>query len=160
MRAGAILGLLAVLALAPAARADCLGDISAAGVPQRAGPPLTFGITPAGEAGALGPAVPPVPHDPAKTLAAPGRPRPPAAPFVLRLNRFFWSEGDAAIQRFSDLVDRYTGAGYAVELQVRYHPRPDQEGDIAAWTSFVRQVVDRFGPNPRVWGLQVTNEVN
>ena len=101
-----------------------------------------------------------MPDDPAKTLAALDRLRAPAAPFVLRLNRLFWSDGDAALDRFATLVDRYTGAGYAVELQVRYHPRPDQEGDIGAWVAFVRQVVDRFGPNPRVWGLQVTNEVN
>jgi hypothetical protein len=161
---GALLPLAATLALLAAAPASaqqtCTGEISASGVPQRPGPPLTFGITPAGEAGALGPAVPAVPDDPAKTLDALGRLRTPGAPFVLRLNRFFWSDGDAAITRFATLVDRYTRAGYPVELQLRYHPNPDQEGDIAAWVAFVRQVVDRFGPNPRVWGLQVTNEVN
>ena len=161
MRSGAILVLLAALGLggaAPARAQDCLADLGTP--PSRPGPPLTFGITPAGEAGALGPAVAPVPDDPQKTLAALDRLRAPAAPFVLRLNRLFWSDGDVALRRFDDLVRRYTGAGYAVELQVRYHPRPDQEGDIGAWVAFVRQVVDRFGPNPRVWGLQVTNEVN
>jgi hypothetical protein len=161
---GAVLPLVATLALLAAAPASaqqtCTGEINASGVPQRGGPPLTFGITPAGEAGALGPAVPAVPDDPAKTLDALGRLRAPGAPFVLRLNRFFWSDGDAAIARFAALVDRYTRAGYPVELQLRYHPNPEQEGDIAAWVGFVRQVVDRFGPNPRVWGLQVTNEVN
>src|SRR5439155_9077819 len=45
-------------------------------------------------------------------------------------------------------------------LQLRYHPTQDEEGDIAAWTAFVRGVVDRFGPNRRVVGIQVTNEVN
>jgi hypothetical protein len=127
---------------------------------QRPAPPLTFGITPAGEAGALGPAVPAVPDDPPKTLAALDRLRPRGAPFVLRLNRFFWSDGDPGIARFAALVDRYTRAGYPVELQVRYHPRPDQEADIRAWVDFVRTVVDRFGSNRRVRGLQVTNEVN
>ena len=77
-------------------------------MPHRPGPPLTFGITPAGEAGALGPAVPAVPDDPP----------------------------------------------YRVELQLRYHPRPDQEGDIGAWVDFVRTVVDRFGPNRRVCLLE------
>jgi hypothetical protein len=161
---GVLLPLAAALALAAASPAPaqqaCTGDLNASGVAQRGGPALTFGITPAGEAGALGPAVPAVPDDPAKTLDALGRLRAPGAPFVLRLNRFFWSDGDAAITRFAALVDRYTRAGYPVELQLRYHPNPDQEGDIRAWVAFVRQVVDRFGPNPRVWGLQVTNEVN
>src|SRR5204862_264043 len=31
---------------------------------------------------------------------------------------------------------------------------------LAGFVAFVREVVDRFGPNPRVVGLQVTNEVN
>jgi hypothetical protein len=47
-----------------------------------------------------------------------------------------------------------------VELQLRYHPRPDQEGRIDRWVDFVRRVVRRFGPNPRVRAIQVTNEVN
>ena len=123
-------------------------------MPQRPGPPLTFGITPAGEAGALGPAVPAVPDDPPRTLAALSRLRPRGAPFVLRLNRFFWSDGDAGIARFAALVDRYTRAGYLAELQLLYHPRPDPEGDIAAWVEFVRTVVDRFGPNQRVCGCR------
>jgi len=115
---------------------------------------LAFGITPAGEAGALGPAVPAVPDDPPKTLAALDRLRPRRAPFVLLLNRLFWSDGDPGIARFAALVDRYKRAGYPVELQVRYHSRPDQEADIRAWVDFVHTVVDRFGPNRRVWGLR------
>ncbi|HEX2126319.1 MAG TPA: hypothetical protein VHF45_07150, partial [Thermoleophilaceae bacterium] len=51
-------------------------------------------------------------------------------------------------------------AGYLVELQLRYHPSPEQEGDLAAWESHVRDVVRRFGANPRVVAIQVTNEVN
>jgi hypothetical protein len=94
--------LVAAAVLAPAASAA-------------AAPPLTFGITPAGEAGALGPTVPPVPDDPPRTLAALQRLRPPGAPFVLRLNRFFWSEGQAGIDRFAALARRYTRAGFRVE---------------------------------------------
>jgi hypothetical protein len=138
----------------------CLGDPSANGVPMVPGPRVRFGITPAGEAGALGPAVPFVPDDPPRTLAALARLRPPKAPFVLRLNRFFWSDGEAGIARFVALAKRYTDAGYLVELQVRYHPAAGQEGNVAGFIAFVREVVDRFGPNPRVVGLQVTNEVN
>ena len=155
--------LAALAAAAPAAAQPsnvCLGDVTAEGVEKRPGPPVRWGITPAGEAGALGPMVPAVPDDPPKTMAALARLRPPGAPFVLRLNRFFWSHGEAGIQRFLDLTRRYTDAGYGVELQVRYHPRPDQEGDIEAWVRHVREVVDRFGTNRRVVALQVTNEVN
>ena len=43
---------------------------------------------------------------------------------------------------------------------MRYQPSETQEGDIAAWTEHVREVVRRFGGNPLVVGLQITNEVN
>jgi len=119
-----------------------------------------MGITPAGRAGAVGPAVPLVPIDQGKTLAALRRLRPPDAPFVLRLNRFFWSDGKRGIRHFEHLTRLYTARGYRVELQLRYHPRPRQEGNIPAWLRFVRRVVRRFGRNPRVVGLQVANEVN
>lgn len=124
------------------------------------GSPLRFGIAPAGEAGAIGPQVPLTPIDMRQTIAALDRLRPAHAPFVLRLNRFFWSDGEAGVRRFERLTRRYTRRGYRVELQLRYHPTAAQEGDIPAWVRFVREVVRRFGPNRLVTGLQVTNEVN
>jgi hypothetical protein len=147
---------------AAAAQAPCTGSTDASGVPQRAGPPLRFGITPQVQVGQLGTgAVPPrVPEDPAKQVAALDRLRPPGAPLVLRLHRFFWSDGEDGVRRFLDLARFYTSAGFPVELQLRYHPTSAQEGDIAAWTAFVREVVDKFGPNRRVIAIQVTNEVN
>jgi len=143
-----------------AAIAPCIGDTSAAGVPQRPGRAVRMGITPAGRAGAVGPPVPLTPIDQDRTLAALRRLRPPDGAFVLRLNRFFWSDGWKGIHHFSRLTRLYTRHGYRVELQLRYHPRPEQEGRIGAWVRFVRRVVRRFGPNPDVVGLQVTNEVN
>ena len=124
--------------------------------------PLRFGITPGVQTGQLGGgAVPPrLPEDPAKTLGALGRLKPADAPFVLRLHRFFWSDGEQGVRDFLALKDRYTRAGYFVELQLRYHPNAQQEGDIAAWTDHVRDVVRRFGDDPRVVAIQVTNEVN
>jgi len=118
-----------------------------------------MGITPAGEAGAIGSA-PLIPIDRRKTLEALARLRPSRAPFVLRLNRFFWSDGNQGLRRFLHLARGYTRHGYRVELQLRYHPTAKQEGDIKAWVRFVRKVVRRFGPDPRIVGLQVTNEVN
>jgi hypothetical protein len=138
----------------------CLGDTSAAGVTQEPGPLLRFGITPAGEAGALGPAVPVVPGTHEQDLAALAQLRPADGPFVIRLNRFFWSLGEEGIDRFQRTARSFTKQGYLVELQLRYHPTAEQEGDIPAWTRFVREVVDRLGSNPRVVALQVTNEVN
>jgi hypothetical protein len=142
------------------AAAVCTGDTSASQVQPKSGPRLRFGINPAGVAGALGPPVPPAPDRPRKDLAALAKLQPPHRPLYLRLNRFFWSDGAAGIRRFAKLTHRYTSHGYPVELQLRYHPRPAQEGKISHWTHFVRHVVRKFGRNPLVVGIQVTNEVN
>jgi hypothetical protein len=139
----------------------CVGDLSASGVQAEPGPAVRFGISPAGEAGALGAAGPLVPIDQRKTVAALRLLRAPRSPFVLRLNRFFWSDsGRGGVKRFRALARSYTKGGFLVELQLRYHPRPDQEGQIRAWLRFVRKVTRIFGRNRRVVGLQVANEVN
>src|SRR3954449_4496233 len=139
----------------------CSGDLSAAGVPQKPGPALRVGITPRVQAGQFGaPAAAAKSEDQPKTLAALARLRPAAGPFVVRLNRFFWSDGEAAFKQFLGEERRYSDAGYEVELQVRYRPSSAQEGDMAGWTKHVREVVDRFGAIRGVVGLQITNEVN
>jgi hypothetical protein len=155
----AVAAALAVPAAAHGQQKQCFGQLAADPKP---GPAITFGITPGVQTGQFGtgPVPPRTPEDPAKQLAALAKLRAPNAPFVLRLHRFFWSDGEAGIRRFLALAKRYTDRGYLAELQLRYHPSAQQEGDIAAWRRFVRQVVDRFGPNRRVVGLQVTNEVN
>jgi hypothetical protein len=159
-----VLVLAACLAAPTAASAQvdepCTGATEAEQVTPQAGPALRFGINPAGEAGALGPMVPAVPGTKQQDLAALDRLRAPGRPFYVRLNRFFWSLGQEGIRRFEALAKRYTNHGYPVELQLRYHPRPEQEGQIKRWLRFVRKVVRRFGPNPDVRALQVTNEVN
>ena len=139
----------------------CVGDTDAVAVEQKPGPQLRFGIGPLPQAGQVGPAPSPaVPEQQEETDEALRNLRPSDGPFVLRLNRFFWSDGEAGFRRYLDLAERFTRDGYLVELQVRYHPSPEQEGDIAAWTDHVREVVRRFGPNPRVIALQIANEVN
>jgi len=160
--------LAALIAGAPAPAAaqsddtSCLGETDRSRVPRLPGPDMRFGTTPGVQTGQLGtgPAPPRTPEDPTRHLAALGQLRAEGSPFVLRLHRFFWSDGEAGVRRFLALADHYTAAGYLVELQLRYHPSPAQEGDIAAWTAFVRDVVRRFGANPRVIAAQVTNEVN
>jgi hypothetical protein len=140
--------------------ADCAGPLNASDVTPRGGPALRFGITPGVVAGQVGPAQPAKPEDPARSLAALQQLRRPGAPFVLRLNRFFWSDGEGGIDHFVALAQQYTAAGFQVELQLRYQPPAGHSDDIAGWTAWVREVVDRLGPNRGVVGLQVTNEVN
>lgn len=138
----------------------CLGTAPGTMVPERPGPPLRFGITPGAVAGQVGAPATAKPEDAGQTLGALQDLRRPGAPFVLRLNRVFWSEGEAGIERFLALAHRYTAAGFEVELQLRFQPPPGHSGDIAGWVDFVREVVRRFGPDPGVVGMQVTNEVN
>jgi hypothetical protein len=139
---------------------DPLCTQSYANNPRRKGARIRFGIGPrlAGEAGA-GNATPTVKEDPAKRDAALKRLKGDRF-FAVRLNRLFMADGEKGIAQFKALADRFTGLGLEVELQVRYHPAPGDDGNIAKWLAFVRRVVGVFGPNPRVTGLQITNEVN
>src|SRR3954454_10903450 len=113
---------MALLALAPAADAQtpCTGVPDSSGIPQLPGPPVRFGITPQVQTGQLGTgeAPPRVPEDPARQLAALDRLKPAGGPLVLRLHRFFWSDGEDGVKRFLDLARFYTSHGYLVELQL------------------------------------------
>ena len=138
----------------------CLGDPSAQGVEALPGPLVRFGLTPAGVAGALGPAVPVIPGTRPQTLSALRRLRAPGKPLVLRLNRFFWSERQAGFRKYLRRARGYANRGYLVELQLRYHPDERQEGEIERWVRFVRNVARTFGRFRRVIAIQVANEVN
>jgi len=140
---------------------SCFGEFEADDVQRLPGQRLRYGITPGVQAGQVGP-VPAeaVPEQRPRTLEALAELRPADGPLVLRLNRLFWSDRRAGIDRFLALAERYTRRGYLVELQLRYHPDEAQEGQIGRWTRYVRRVVRRFGPNDRVVAIQVTNEVN
>jgi hypothetical protein len=149
-----------LLAMPGVAAADCFGPTP--GMEPVAKTPtagLRFGMYPGGVAGQVGPAASPAkPDDPAKQLAAFADLRPPGGPYVVHLYRSYLSdESDAREEtEAQQLVDRWTGAGYLVEFVVRYR----RDDDVAGYTRFLRGVVDRFGSNPRVVGLQVANEVN
>lgn len=121
---------------------------------------LRFGITPgiAGSAGALQEQAPAV--DENATVAALEGLRPPRRELVVRLNRMFWADGDEAIRRFADSVDRYARQGFQSEVQVRYHPPEGAEGDIDAWESWVRRAVGELGKREAVVGFSITNEAN
>src|SRR3954462_15682912 len=117
MRRGALLLLL--LLLAPSARAaDSLCTNSGYGTrAPRALPSLRFGVDPelAGTVGAGQQSS--APEDPRRQLAALKRLRPAQRAFVLRVNRMFWSDGEAGLRRFRRTVRRYAAAGFDVELQ-------------------------------------------
>jgi hypothetical protein len=112
----------------------------------------------AGESGA-GQTVPTVREDAARRDAALRRLKGRRF-LAVRLNRLFMADGRAGIRRFERMARHFARMGLDVELQVRYHPAPADDGDIAKWLRFVRRVVRRFGPIRRVTALQITNEVN
>ncbi len=137
----------------------CTGTYSTA-APRSRAKPLRFGIDP-GLAGSVGGVqLPAVPDDPAKDLTAVKALRPSHRILVVRLNRLFWSAGQAGIDAFRKTTAAYTRAGFDVELQVRYHPGSGEAGDIQKWVQYVRGVVDVFGRSKRVVAMTITNEVN
>jgi hypothetical protein len=150
------------MAPSPARAADplCLTADDADLQPARPPLALRFGITPevAGSAGAGQGASAPV--DEAKTVRALQGLAVPRRALVLRLNRLFSADGQAGIDRFAALVDRYARDGFESEVQIRYHPAPSAEGDMTAWESFVRAAVRELAPRRSVVALSVTNEVN
>ena len=142
------------------ARPDPLCRESYANDAPRGGAPLRFGIGPrlAGESGAAQ-VTAPAPEIPARRDAALRRLQGHRY-LAVRLNRLFESDGAAGIAHFQRLAAHFGRMGLDVELQVRYHPRPQDDGNLAVWLAYVRRVVRAFGPNRHVTGLQITNEVN
>lgn len=149
-----------VAASVSAASSDPYCTGSYGGAPPQPGSRLRFGIDVGLAGSAGGVQAPSTPDDPANDLTAVRALAPPGRVMVVRLNRLFWSDGQSGIDSFKQQVDRYTRAGFEVELQVRYHPPSGQAGDVAAWSAYVRHVVDTFGANRRVVDMTITNEVN
>jgi hypothetical protein len=130
------------------------------GAAPRAAARLRLGIDPGLAGSAGGVQLPSTPDNPVKDLAGVKALAPPRRELVVRLNRLFWSDGQQGIDTFKAAVARYAGAGFDVELQVRYHPASGEAGDIPAWLRYVRHVVDTFGPDRHVVSMTITNEVN
>jgi hypothetical protein len=136
----------------------CTGSYG--GPPPRAAGALRLGVDPGLAGSAGGQQLPSAPDDPARDLAEVKALAPPGRQLVVRLNRLFWSDGQAGIDAFKREVARYTGAGFEVELQVRYHPASGDAGNIPAWVAYIRHIVDSFGWDRRVVAMTITNEVN
>src|SRR5436190_21448923 len=132
----------ALVGAGPALATDCLTATPPA--PSAPANALRFGITPQA-AGSTGPTQGDVaPENESKAIKALQRLEPNRRQLVLRLNRLFWSDGQAGIDRFAQRVDAYAAQGFQSEVQVRYHPPDGHEGDIAGWESFVRSAVDEL----------------
>jgi hypothetical protein len=161
----AVVGITAALALAAPAAAQspaCSGDLGSLPDPKDGAAPLTFGIYPGGLAGQIaGPPAEPKPDDPAKIVSALGELRGGPRPFVLHLYLEWNGTGDTEerVRAVESQIDRYTGAGYAVELVLTYRPRARRgEADVRDFVAFTRAMVYRLGA--RLKALQVMNEVN
>ena len=153
----------AVLALVPALGARAADELCLSAAPPPPTEPaqrLRFGITPqlAGTAGQTQGEV--VAESPAARDRALERLRPRRRELVVRLNRLFESDGKAAIHRFARRARHYARRGFQVESQIRYHPSPEQEGDMGAWRRFVKTATKALAANPALVSLSVTNEVN
>ncbi len=145
---------------ATAAQPDAQCTSSYGGEAPVPGGPVRFGIDPE-LAGAAGPTqLPAKPEDPARKYALLAALRPPGRELVVRVNRLFSSDGEAGVRRFQGIVSSYTSRGFAVEVQVRYHPAQQDVGNIPGWVAYVRHVVDVLGADPRVVAMTITNEVN
>jgi hypothetical protein len=79
---------------------------------------------------------------------------------VVRLNRLFWSGGAPLLRSFQRQAAHYARHGFKVEVQVRYHPTKTENGDIHAWTQWVRHVTNVLGKDHALVALTITNEVN
>jgi hypothetical protein len=150
-------------ALAGTSPADqmCLGALpGSAPAPAPASFGVRFGIDPAGYAGVIaGPEPAEVPEnqqliDQRLGQLAGGR------QFVVHLYAVYGgpASGPGTLDWMSAITEHYTQQGLLVDWVLRYAPA--SAPDVSGFVAFVRQVVDRVGPNPGVVALQVTNEVN
>jgi hypothetical protein len=117
-----------------------------------------FGVTAAGLVFTHEPAV--VEHAPRtldllRELQGPSR-------LVVRLNRLYWSGGEATIEALRAESYRYAREGFDISLQLRYGGPNDHlpEGGPDGFAAWTRRVVRTVAQNNRVIGLEITNEPN
>lgn len=129
-------------------------------IASAAAPPLQFGIYPGGGAGSVAGKADPLPEVPAARTAALEGLR---GGHSLGVHLYTQFTGDAARDRgdatwMADEISRYTAAGLRVELVLRY--KPVGGADPQGFAQAVRAAVDRYGTDPLLTSLQVTNEAN
>ena len=137
----------------------CTGALPNQLPPKHPGP-LRFGIGPHVQAGqAAGAGAPAVPEDRSRQISN-LRLLAGSRPFVLRLTRIFWPDTPEQQQQLAGEVATYSGAGFLLEFQLRYHPATQAGGDPAAFATWVAGIVHAYDSNPALVSVQVTNEVN
>lgn len=80
--------------------------------------------------------------------------------FVARLSRIFWPAPAGQDQQLARDFSLYSQAGFAIELQLRYHPDGVADPDPAAFAAWAADLVGEYDGNPALVSVQVTNEVN
>jgi hypothetical protein len=136
-------------------------------------PPLEFGIYPGGPVGTVNFTDSPVAENPVERLAALKDLRATdsaggARPFVIRLYESFTGQpsvdswtGTGANASTDSQIATYSENGFFIDLVVRYEPVAYTGlSTVQAYLTFVRQLVQRYGPNPDVRFIQIGNEVN
>jgi hypothetical protein len=157
---------LALGAPGAAAQYDCQGTTpGAAPKPKPGGAPLVFGVYPLAFAGQVGlPAPPARPEDPAQRERRLGELAGPSRPFVAHLYVTYKNQAQLQPEGTAQLaaLDQITRAGFQAELVLAYRPNGGggAPSDVPNYEAFVRDMVRRLAPNPRVVGIQVTNEAN
>jgi len=130
---------------------------------QTTRPRLVFGIYPGGGVGTVGPGVAAKPESAEMQLAALRRLRGAQRRFVLHLYAAY--EGDAPVEQAAASAAAesayYATQGFDVELVLRYRPKSRDAATAApGFAAFTRRVVALLGRNPRLVGVQITNEPN
>jgi hypothetical protein len=157
---------LAIAAPGAAAQFDCQGTVPGqAPRPKAGGAPLVFGIYPLAFAGQVGvPAPPARAEDPVVRERRLRELAGPSSPFVAHLYVTYKNQPGLQPEGSAQLaaLDQITRAGLEVELVLAYRPNGGggAPSDVPNYVAFVRDMVRRLAPNPRVVGIQVTNEAN
>jgi len=166
----AAITLIAMFALAPAFGAadaqaqdfECQGDLSS-NFPDPEPEPLRFGVYPGGRAGAVvGLPQAAKPNRPARVRDAIDR-LAGGRPFFAHLYLEFTGlpEQRARVRKAGKLIRRHGRQGTKVEYVLAYRPAARRgSADADAFAAFAARFVRRFGDEPALRGLQVTNEVN
>ena len=141
---------------------ECQGDFTGS-FPDPDPAPLRFGVYPGGRAGAVvGPPQTAKPNRPGRIRAALdqlGGDRPFFAHLYLEFTG--QPEQRARVRKARQLIRRFHRQGTKVEYVLAYRPAARRgEEDAQAFAAFVKRFVRRFGDEPGLRGVQVTNEVN
>jgi hypothetical protein len=164
--AAAALVAFAVAAPGAAAQYDCQGTFPGqAPKPKPGAAPLVFGIYPLAFAGQVG--VPAALARPENAALRERRLRElsgPSHPFVVHLYVTYKNAPDLQEEGKAQLkaLEEITAAGFDAELVLAYRPNGGGGAptDVPNYVAFVRGMVARLGSNPRLAGVQVTNEAN